>query len=97
MATTQTGPTIDYSMFQTALMRAIRELDDPSGQDVKRHLEGAYPGEINAGRLYHNLGELLEKELIMKGEIDNRTNWYRLTKIGRREYDALVDWMEDAR
>lgn len=97
MATRQSGPTIDYTMFQASLLRAIERLNDPSGLDIKNHLDGVYPNQINNGRLYQNLNQLVNRDLVMKGDVDDRTNWYRLTDRGRREYGALVDWMEDAR
>lgn len=43
--------------------------------------------EINRGRLYPNLDMLVEK-----GQQDRRTNYYALTRRGRRELEARREW-----
>jgi len=68
--------------FQRDLLKAIRRCAQedtiPTGQTVKDHLERQYPGEINNGRLYQNLGYLVECDLVEKGFVDGRTNTYSL-------------------
>lgn len=62
------------------------------GLAIKRELENYYETEVNHGRLYPNLDTLVEEDLIEKGELDKRTNEYRLTETG---YDLLLgqlDW-----
>jgi len=49
---------------------------------LKEKLGDYYEGEINHGRLYPNLEELVEMGLIDEGEIDERTNKYTLTEEG---------------
>lgn len=94
MARAEPGPTIDYTIFQAAILSAIKRLDDPCGTDVLRHLERVYPEQLNHSRLYQAIEQLVDRELVMKGSVDDRTNWYRLTERGEREHDALVGWME---
>ncbi|MFB6155190.1 MAG: PadR family transcriptional regulator, partial [Haloferacaceae archaeon] len=47
---------------------------------------------IHHGRLYPNLDTLVEKGLVEKGQRDRRTNYYTLTRRGRREIDARREW-----
>lgn len=55
------------------------------GLGVKRELELFYGEEINHGRLYTNLDDLVERGLVEKRARDDRTNEYSLTRKGRRE------------
>ncbi|MFB6237550.1 MAG: helix-turn-helix transcriptional regulator [Halopenitus sp.] len=61
------------------------------GLAVKEALETTYAEEINHGRLYPNLDELIELGLVEKSELDKRTNEYELTDAGR---DLLVDRLQ---
>ena len=47
-----------------------------------------YDDEVNHGRLYPNLDDLVEMGLVEKSELDKRTNQYALTDEG---YQALLD------
>lgn len=84
--------------FQRDILRAIRIVDASSEEDtyglaLKRQLETMYGEEINHGRLYPNLDTLVDKSLIQKSKLDDRTNEYRLTSTGREllEYALSVD------
>ncbi len=61
------------------------------GLGIKRELETFYDDDVNHGRLYPNLDDLVEMRLVDKGEIDKRTNEYTLTEQG---YAALFDQLE---
>ena len=82
----------DLTGFQRDLMYTIAGLDEPHGLAIKDELEGYYEKEIHHGRLYPNLDTLVEKGLIEKGQVDRRTNYYTLTRRGRREIDARTEW-----
>jgi len=72
--------------FQTTLLVAIRELNEPSGSEIERWIENnddCLPERVNHGRNYPNLDELVEKGYVRKGEQDRRTNYYVLTDAGR--------------
>ena len=84
--------------FQRDLLYVIAGEDRPSGRDVKSELESELDTEINHGRLYPNLDTLVDKQLVEKGAIDRRTNYYDITDDGlgligdRREWeDHYVD------
>ena len=82
----------DLTGFQRDLLYAIAGLDDPHGLALKEELESYYQKEVHHGRLYPNLDALVEKGLVEKGEVDRRTNFYRLTSRGRREIEARREW-----
>lgn len=75
----------DLTAFQRDLLRLIGGMDDPKGLAVKKELEDYYAQEVNHGRLYPNLDELVEKGLVHKEEVDGRTNSYSITDRGVRE------------
>ncbi|WP_433634754.1 helix-turn-helix transcriptional regulator, partial [Halomicrococcus sp. NG-SE-24] len=72
----------DLTGFQRDLLYVVNGLDDPHGLAIKDELEDYYEKEIHHGRLYPNLDTLVDKGLVEKGEIDNRTNFYTLTQRG---------------
>ncbi len=61
------------------------------GLAIKRELEAYYGTEVNHGRLYPNLDELVDLGLVEKSELDKRTNQYELTDDG---YAAVIDDLE---
>jgi DNA-binding PadR family transcriptional regulator len=67
-------------------------MDGPHGLAIKHELAEYYESDINHGRLYPNLDELVEKGLLEKGETDGRTNVYRLSQRGPRKLHARSDW-----
>ena len=82
----------DLTGFQRDLLYVIAGKDKPNGLDIKEELEGYYEKEIHHGRLYPNLDTLVNKGLVEKGKHDQRTNYYTLTRRGRREIDARQEW-----
>ncbi|MFC7070595.1 helix-turn-helix transcriptional regulator [Halobaculum lipolyticum] len=80
----------DIRAFQGDLLLAIARLEREGatvyGLAIKRNLERTYSEEINHGRLYPALDDLVEKDLIEKTQLDGRTNEYCLTETG---YDLL--------
>lgn len=87
--TTETNRSIhhtDLTAFQIDMLAVTARLeaavDEVYGLKIKRGLEDIHGEEINHGRLYPNLDELTEDGLVEKGEIDARTNSYRVTQAG---------------
>ncbi|WP_129116659.1 PadR family transcriptional regulator [Halegenticoccus tardaugens] len=80
------------SGFQRDLLYVISGFDRPSGQNVKEELEDYYDSEINHGRLYPNLDTLVTKDLVEKGQLDRRTNYYAITDDGREAMVERRDW-----
>ncbi|MFB6081859.1 MAG: PadR family transcriptional regulator [Halanaeroarchaeum sp.] len=82
----------DLTGFQRDLLFVVAGLEEPHGLAIKEELEKYYESEIHHGRLYPNLDTLVDKGLIDKGQRDQRTNYYTVTRRGRREIDARRDW-----
>ena len=85
----------DLTAFQRDLLYVAARLENestPHGLAIKEGIDQDYGGEINHGRLYPNLDELVEKGLLEKGTIDKRTNSYSVTDRGRRELEARREW-----
>jgi PadR family transcriptional regulator PadR len=85
----------DITAFQRDVLYVIAGMDDdeyPHGLSIKDELAQHYSDEINHGRLYPNLDQLVEMGLVEKDTIDKRTNSYTLTQRGRRELEARRDW-----
>lgn len=77
----------DLTAFQKNILTVLAE-EARYGLAIKRELEEYYGQEVNHGRLYPNLDDLVNKGLVEKSELDKRTNEYGLTDQG---YDAVLD------
>jgi DNA-binding PadR family transcriptional regulator len=78
--------------FQRDLLYVIAGLDKPSGQAIKERIEEEIEREINHGRLYPNLDTLVENDLVDKGELDRRTNYYQLSNSGKQALTERREW-----
>lgn len=85
----------DLTGFQRDLLYVIAGLDTPHGLAIKRELDQYYQTPINYGRLYPNLDVLGDKGLIAKAKADGRTNAYTVTRRGRSELAARLEWEND--
>ena len=65
------------------------------GLAIKRELEAYYGSEVNHGRLYPNLDDLVEDGLVEKSELDKRTNQYELTEAGHDAVLGQLEWVLD--
>ena len=77
----------DLTAFQRNILTILAE-EAMYGLAIKRELESYYDSEVNHGRLYPNLDDLVEIGFVEKSELDKRTNQYALTSSG---YDAVLD------
>ena len=69
--------------FQRDLLEAIAGVDDePYGLALKQYLDERYADPINHSRLYQNLTQLADQNLVNRKELDGRTNEYTLTDAG---------------
>jgi DNA-binding PadR family transcriptional regulator len=82
----------DLTGFQRDILYVIAGQTEPHGLAIKDELEQYYESEIHHGRLYPNLDSLVEKGLVDKGQHDQRTNYYKLTRRGWRELEARREW-----
>lgn len=79
--------------FQRDLLYVIAGMDRPSGQEILDQINGYVDQPVTHGRLYPNLDTLVELELVEKGQIDRRTNYYALTPRGQDELEQRQDWV----
>ena len=84
------GVAKDLTAFQQNILVILAE-EPRYGLAIKRELESYYSDEVNHGRLYPNLDDLVEMGLVEKSELDKRTNQYSLTDDG---YDAVLDGIQ---
>ena len=82
----------DLTGFQRDLLYVAAGLQEPHGLAIKDELEKYYESEIHHGRLYPNLDTLVEKGLLEKGTKDRRTNFYTVTRRGKREIEDRRSW-----
>jgi len=80
----------DLTAFQQHILTILAE-EPMYGLAIKRELEAYYDEEVNHGRLYPNLDDLVDVGFVEKSELDKRTNEYALTDAG---YGAVVDELE---
>lgn len=80
----------ELTAFQKNILTVLGE-EARYGLAIKRELEEYYGQEVNHGRLYPNLDDLVNKGLVEKSELDKRTNEYALTDDG---FDAVLDDLE---
>lgn len=85
----------ELTAFQRDLLYVIADLDRPYGLGIKRELESYYGSDVNHGRLYPNLDELVEAGFLQKEALDDRTNAYRLTEEGSALIDRRREWEDD--
>lgn len=77
----------ELTAFQQRILVILSE-EARYGLAVKSELEKCYGSDVNHGRLYPNLDDLIEMGLVEKQALDKRTNEYALTDAG---YDAIVN------
>jgi DNA-binding PadR family transcriptional regulator len=80
----------DLTAFQQNVLVILSE-EPMYGLAIKRELEDYYGEEVNHGRLYPNLDDLVEMGLVEKSQLDKRTNQYELTETG---HEAVLDQFE---
>ena len=87
----ETGIARDLTAFQQNILVILSE-EAMYGLAIKRELEDYYGTEVNHGRLYPNLDDLVELDLVEKSELDKRTNQYELTDEGRKAVLDQLEW-----
>ncbi|MBP1923488.1 DNA-binding PadR family transcriptional regulator [Halorubrum alkaliphilum] len=84
----------DLTAFQQNILTILAE-EPMYGLAVKRELESYYGSEVNHGRLYPNLDDLVEQGFVAKSELDKRTNQYELTEDGHDVVLGQLEWVLD--
>jgi DNA-binding PadR family transcriptional regulator len=81
----------DLTAFQKNIL-AVLSQEPMYGLAIKRELEEYYDDEVNHGRLYPNLDDLVNKGYVEKSELDKRTNQYALTDDGHAAVVDNIEW-----
>lgn len=86
---------LELTGFQRDLLVVIARLDEqrPHGKEIKHELSDDYADEINSGRLYQNLRELISQELVVTRPIDGRTKAYYLSDRGHEWLEIYQEWV----
>ncbi len=82
----------DLTLFKLDILAILAE-KERYGLAIKRALEEYQGEEVNHGRLYPNLDDLVEYGLVEKSELDKRTNQYALTDEGRELVAGRIQWL----
>lgn len=85
-------PERDLTAFQQNILAILAE-DARYGLAIKRELESYYNSEVNHGRLYPNLDDLVGMGFVEKSELDKRTNQYALTNEGQDAVTNQLSWV----
>ena len=85
----------ELTSFQRDILYCTAALDEPSGVQIRRELEEYSSTDVNHGRLYPNLDQLVEEGLLNKDQKDNRTNLYALTPLGKELIVERRQWEDD--
>jgi len=81
--------------FQRDLLYCVASLNEPSGLEIGSELAEYSSTEVNHGRLYPNLNDLIEEGLLSKDEKDGRTNLYELTPLSIELIKERQQWEAD--
>lgn len=85
----------DMTAFQRDVLFILQSMEEPSGLEIKSTIDEYYQDDINHGRLYPNLDQLVDLGLVTKGEQDKRTNKYGLTRRGKQELKHRHKWEQE--
>ena len=85
----------ELSSFQRDLLYCVAALNGPSGLEIGRELAEYSLTEVNHGRLYPNLNDLIDMGLLSKEEKDGRTNLYGLTPLAIELLEERHQWEAD--
>lgn len=87
---------VDLTAFQRDVLCIVAKKGGPVyGLGIKSELEHTrMDEEVNHGRLYPNLDQLVDAGYLTKESRDKRTNEYGLTEGGKRELAEYHAWVE---
>jgi len=88
----ESEPVRDLTAFQQNVLAVLSE-EPRYGLAIKRELEDYYGEEVNHGRLYPNLDDLVGMGLVEKSQLDKRTNQYELTEFGEEAVADRLEWV----
>jgi DNA-binding PadR family transcriptional regulator len=78
--------------IQRDLLFIISGLAEPNGQEIRAEMERSLTGDVQQGRIYSNLDDLVEEGFVEKGHQNGRTNCYTLTERGLAVIESRHEW-----
>lgn len=90
---TTSEPVPPLTEFQYSILAVLQTEGPEYGLGIKRTLEQRYETSINHGRLYPNLDDLAELDLLTIGQRDRRTNEYTITDLGTRTLETRIEYL----
>jgi DNA-binding PadR family transcriptional regulator len=84
----------NLSAFQRDILWVLSHHGALKGLAIKSRLQDYYCEDINHGQLYPNLDDLVERDLVDKGQKDQRTNEYTLTADAKQALSRRRTWTE---
>ena len=87
----------DLNSSKRDLLVEIYQMDQPSGQDIRGRMKAEHDEDVDHGRLYPNLNDLVDVGLLDKGEKDLRSNYYQITNDGQRLVEDTIRYFESIR
>jgi len=80
--------------FQRDLLFVVASLDGtvPTGVTIQEELADQRGDRVNHGRLYGNLRDLVDADLVEKRPVDGRTNTYSVTETASEALRAHCKW-----
>ncbi|MFD1512789.1 PadR family transcriptional regulator [Halomarina rubra] len=88
------SPIARLTGFQRDLLFVVASLEGtvPTGVTIQEELSDQRGDRVNHGRLYGNLRDLVDADLVEKRPVDGRTNTYRITESARDALQAHCNW-----
>jgi Transcriptional regulator PadR-like family. len=84
----------DLTRFQQDIIRILAAERELIGLEIKDELQQERGEEVNHGRLYPNIDDLVGAGYVDKFEIDKRTNGHKLTDEGKQLARRLAEqWL----
>ena len=84
----------DLNNSKRDLLVEIYQMDQPSGQDIRGRMKAEHNEDVDHGRLYPNLNDLVDLGLLDKGEQNLRSNYYQITNDGQRLVEDTIRYFE---
>lgn len=90
----QSSEFAELTGFKRDLLILIGGLQTPKGTEIMEELEGYYDENVNHGRLYPNLDDLVDNGYVEKISLNARSNGYNLTDKGTALLENRQRWVE---
>lgn len=90
----QSSEFAELTGFKRDLLILIGGMETPKGTEIMEELEGYYDENVNHGRLYPNLDDLVDDGYVEKISLNARSNGYNLTDKGTALLENRQRWVK---